>query len=740
MSFDLTAFECLITQPNLKTNDLLSRIKYIVKNSRLYKQFMREQCFVTQASQHKSVNFNKSLNSFKFASEDYNIKSGCSLKFKKVYPKESFTNSKAFHFKQDSAFDTSYNTTAIDERCDISKLRKLRNFKYSADFTKLRLGGNDCQIPKLNCNVHKFRNPCLLLSSILEINEAYTCREYLSSEFTKLFNFGNFISNELYNLQTCALENFDESLSFTLNLQSPPQKLGTGAMPNQKLKFTLKSIELKIIGRQGILQSIYIPFRLIPIFYSKTESDFFMLISQLLSKDTVNPDKFVLDWKYLILIINLFYSRKSCENKFQNQLYNSYCIDIFDDARRYKLVIELPKVLIEPSQDESIPSESYREEKSPNKKIVKFLDSNLILYLLNKNFLNWDFEILNYLASNKIVRFQIINMYTRFKKVNYASSLNRITLQDHYENARVKITRPSAFNLAHIIELPGDESAANADENAVLAECNSYKKMKEFSPHDLFYFFIVISNGRGIFHKISSFSVLIEEKGNIKHQIKQLFFSIHNMKDIIKVKNHYNQLEEFISKIIKLSPSGAPEIDKTYFLMNKIKNSEYLPENMKIGHSNFNLTVPFLTTGNTQFKVRAVVEPMVTRTIVAEGEMKIENSKIDKTILTNLLSTAYGEWNQVIIKCYNFFKSAVKTNQSSSNLIVTSKDSHKRRKNMITIDQSAISSVIKLNRANSKNNSQNSMIALSSISREVIKRKSQYLKQMDLEASSERKC
>ena len=173
----------------------------------------------------------------------------------------------------------------------------------------------------------------------------------------------------------------------------------------------------KISNKVRNKNKIYLPFKLLPLFYLLDYTDFKNFLSEIVyydkKKDSMNIDNSALNAiikKYVQYIKNNIISKK--DNKYisnisfyKNEFLYQKCFHwiVSDDDENvkkplYKLKISFPKVIFEKSSDKI--------------KVINNLNKNVLLQVLKKNFVNWDKLILFDLFVNKKFRYIMNNILT----------------------------------------------------------------------------------------------------------------------------------------------------------------------------------------------------------------------------------------------------------------------------------------------------------------------------------------
>ena len=240
---------------------------------------------------------------------------------------------------------------------------------------------------------------------------------------------------DLINCKNIIKDNFDylkESLNDFNTIENPISEKECEFKIKIKFKdenvlFNMKIFSIclnfyEIIGGKEKIQNkmknknkIYLPFKLLPLFYLLDYSDFKNFLSEILyydvEKDSMNIDNSILNSsvkKYLQYLKNIIITEKN--NKYindisfyKNEFLYQKCFNwiVSDDAESvkkplYKLKISFPKVIFEKKFDKI--------------KVINHLNKNVLLQVLKKNFVNWDKLILFDLFGNKKFRYIMNNI------------------------------------------------------------------------------------------------------------------------------------------------------------------------------------------------------------------------------------------------------------------------------------------------------------------------------------------
>ena len=177
----------------------------------------------------------------------------------------------------------------------------------------------------------------------------------------------------------------------------------------------------KNVNKFSDKKKLYLPFKILPLFYLLNYSEFKNFLSEIIYYDT-DTDSMNIEPSLLKNALGRYaqYSKNNIKNDrnyiksisfYKNEyLYKREYDWIVSDKdpnvknHIYKLKISFPKVIF--------------EKKSENIKIKNRLNKNVLIQILKKNFINWEKLILFDLFSNKKFRYIINNILTGGNKYN----------------------------------------------------------------------------------------------------------------------------------------------------------------------------------------------------------------------------------------------------------------------------------------------------------------------------------
>ena len=246
---------------------------------------------------------------------------------------------------------------------------------------------------------------------------------------------------------------------------------------------------------------------------------------------------------------NISIHSNSNKNYNENHFYNIFYFIWETPKISYKVILEMPKIIFK-YQDMS-------------KNIITFCHRNLILFLLKKNFVNWDFYLMYYLFSIKSFREQILNFYafsSRIYKSNLFIQKEKENINGNKIIEKEKIVR---FNNSNIIK---DSLSDVIKGNNIFLEDNNINISKKLSKKtETYHFFYTnISNINSLI-TFQSYQINTDfEKLNPNYSW-EFFLNFKQMKFLNEIKK-YEPLETFLPKIIKTNfENGSLCLDFTVF-------------------------------------------------------------------------------------------------------------------------------------------------------------------------------
>ena len=194
--------------------------------------------------------------------------------------------------------------------------------------------------------------------------------------------------------------------------------------------------------------SIYIPFTLLPIFYcydTISINDIRLIFSMIIKLNKNLPNVIYLDDTLLFKFLNRVFLPES--NVFMNSKFYEKIIFLWYAYNiLYKVTITLPVAYIILTKQ--------------NIQFQKIINYELLFYIYNQNFINWDFYIFNYFFSIKQFRLIISKSFSYIEKNNISNlniNLSLIPRILSYEDLKLYsycfyVTNEKNFNEMYIIK------------------------------------------------------------------------------------------------------------------------------------------------------------------------------------------------------------------------------------------------------------------------------------------------
>ena len=243
----------------------------------------------------------------------------------------------------------------------------------------------------------------------------------------------------------------------------------------------------------------------------------------------------------------------------------------------YKLVLEMPKIIF-----------NYQDMENS---IITFCHKNIILFLLKRNFINWDFYIMNYLFSIKEFREKLLNNYAYTSRINIlrkekTKKYNNIS---SYTNEFTKKKRIYEYNK---IDKTNNKIYFYLEENI-----NDIYEHEFNSKSDIYYFFYTSNSNINFLIYLRSYEILIDYDKLNPNVFWKYILNFKQMKFLNEIKK-YEPLETFLLKIIKTNfEEGSISLDLTVFddfnpkIINYEKKEIIIPYHIK--HKEINVWKSF---------------------------------------------------------------------------------------------------------------------------------------------------
>jgi hypothetical protein len=200
--------------------------------------------------------------------------------------------------------------------------------------------------------------------------------------------------------------------------------------------------------------------------------------------------------------------------------YNEYCFRWETPDKSYKVRIVMPIIIF------------WSEHIKKN--IMTYCDNELFLFLLKKNFVNWDYYILNYLFSLKIFRLIILKGISIYKKYTI----------DKSDNNTIDINNLSTLYLKKPLDYINDKTLMINLNKKIYNQYNTNNETYKFFYTDNFSINSIID--------LNSFHIFIENDKVNKNICYEFCLNFKQMCHLINI-SHYEDLENFLSKIVQLN-------------------------------------------------------------------------------------------------------------------------------------------------------------------------------------------
>ena len=200
--------------------------------------------------------------------------------------------------------------------------------------------------------------------------------------------------------------------------------------------------------------------------------------------------------------------------------YNEYCFRWETPDKSYKVRIVMPIIIF------------WSEHIKKN--IMTYCDKELFLFLLKKNFVNWDYYILNYLFSLKIFRLIILKGISIYKKYTI----------DKSDNNTIDINNLSTLYLKKPLDYINDKTLMINLNKKIYNQYNTNNETYKFFYTDNFSINSII--------ELNSFHIFIENDKVNKNICYEFCLNFKQMCHLINI-SHYEDLENFLSKIVQLN-------------------------------------------------------------------------------------------------------------------------------------------------------------------------------------------
>jgi hypothetical protein len=167
---------------------------------------------------------------------------------------------------------------------------------------------------------------------------------------------------------------------------------------------------------------------------------------------------------------------------------------------------------------------------------MTYCDKELFLYLLQNNFVNWDYYILNYLFSLKIFRLIILKGISLYIKLNLKKSEENKSLIDANNISTLYLKKP--------LDYINDKTLLINLNKKIYNQYNSNNETYKFFYTDNFSINSIID--------LNSFHIFIESDKVNKNTCFEFCLNFKEMCHLINI-SRYEDLDNFLSKIVQLN-------------------------------------------------------------------------------------------------------------------------------------------------------------------------------------------
>jgi hypothetical protein len=708
-----------LTETSDNSNEIFKLIKRLCVNNKDYNSYKHEYIQTTQ-----DITFKKpEIESYPIIKNDQyipinrRIKSGYNNKNRNLrlnyFNKSNITNT-----NNDSENQEIKN---INNKINLSNLLITNNNnKNNKTFSRPKSAFNTINLNKFNLQKPslKGQEKINILRDILFYDQSYLNLNYDESEiFYKINYYNEFVHNKILFFQKEKNKNLTSFLKKDYFNYEPIGNFNSNFYKSKenemKINMTLKSMKIEFVNltnknKKNIIFNI--PFSILPIFYYKNLDNLkFLLIACFNFNEEFDKIEFDDEGIYHLLDVCPEFSYKVTKKNNNNENENFIKKT---DSKKEKNFIEKVKTHKHPKQ-EKYKIENIKEIKNisnylnqydiykfiwitpkNNFKVIirlpevtvninkifisKFVNIELIFFLLKRNFLSWDFYLIHYLFSFKAFRWIIEKTFSnniknmnleKFYNENNVGFINfkRVTNNDNniilYLNLSkeriMKITKSSfsylffytsddnknGFKILHSFDF--EVSNPNVSENKFYFKFNFNQMLQinDISKIQNVYFF---------FNKL-----LINDKQNMKIKFNYLFF------------DHYEPGKTYLNTF-KPQPIIVQEETKEplYFSGNIINNSNYNSNNNKMSNldkvffelleregfeteRNMNfytkVTFPFLEKLEYDRKAHFLGDTIMVGNVTINNNGK-NVSSISVDILDKLNNLTVEEWPEILIK------------------------------------------------------------------------------------------
>ena len=355
--------------------------------------------------------------------------------------------------------------------------------------------------------------------------------DYLQNNLKDLYSLENFISEKEFEFK---IRNNYKNENMIFNM-----KITSICLNFYEITETKENNKNKIINKN----KLYLPFKLLPLFYYLNYSDFKNFLSEILYYDIKKDSMDIELYKFKEIIkkyaryVKYNFSKKDFKyinnisfnkNEFVFQRNYYWIINTNDESIKkpiYKLKITFPKIIF--------------ENNSQKIKIIHHLNKNVLLQVLKKNFMNWEKLVLFYLFSNKQFRYIINNILIGGNK---------------YEKSTIKLNE----NILNII---------NRDENKV---------SKNFE------FFLTEAIKKESYYYIFTPNIILTLSGDKKKIYQKVKLNLLDCKKLYEISKYWGVIDTLLRCMYK--DEATNKIDFKINILNNLPKTIYKTIQSRINH------------------------------------------------------------------------------------------------------------------------------------------------------------
>ena len=315
-----------------------------------------------------------------------------------------------------------------------------------------------------------------------------------------------------------------------------------------------------------------------------------------------------------------------------NQNGNNFYYFIWETPKiSYKLVLEMPKIIF-----------NYQDM---DNNIITFCHKNIILFLLKRNFINWDFYIMNYLFSIKEFREKLLNNYAYTSRINFLNKekTKKYNNISSYTNKFPKKNRIYEYNKI--------DKTNNKIYFYLVENINDIYEHEFNLKSDIYYFFYTNNSNINFLIYLRSYEILIDYDKLNPNVFWKYILNFKQMKFLNEIKK-YEPLETFLLKIIKTNfEEGSISLDLTVFddfnpkLINYEKKEVIIPYHIK--HKKINVWKSFRK--KTTDLILKIQKPYIKIDFDGNKNNNNQINELGDELLKKIDENKLSEWPRLII-------------------------------------------------------------------------------------------